>query len=128
MKRDDFEQLVADAFDAIPEKFQPLVKNVVVTVEDEPSDEVRRAEGLGPNETLLGYYHGIPHTARGSEYGVGETYPDIIVIFQKPIEELAKGDPSRIREEVRKTVWHEFAHHFGLDEGDIEVREQKEGN
>lgn len=124
MIRAEFEQVVAEAFDAIPEKFRPLVENVVVVVEDNPSKDVRRAEGLGRGETLLGYYHGIPHTARGSEYGVGETYPDSITIFQKPIEEASEHDPERIREMVRETVWHEFAHHFGLDEGDIEERER----
>ncbi|HEX9608703.1 MAG TPA: metallopeptidase family protein [Candidatus Paceibacterota bacterium] len=124
MKRKAFEKLVAEAFDAIPEKFRPLAKNVAVVVENEPSEALRQQEGLGHHETLLGYYHGIPHTARGSEYGVGETYPDVITIFQRPIEEAANGDAVRIRAEIRETIWHEFAHHFGLDEGDIEMRER----
>jgi len=125
MTREAFEQIVAEAFDAVPKKFKPLVKNVVVTVEDEPSDELRKEEGLGPGEALFGYYYGIPHTERGVEYGIGETYPDVITVFQKPIEAMTDGDPARIKEEVRNTIWHEFAHHFGLDEIDIEVREQK---
>lgn len=124
MTREEFERVVAEAFDAIPEKFQPLVENVVVLVEDEPSETLRKEEGLRDSETLLGYYHGIPHTARGSEYGIGETYPDTIVIFQKPIEKEAGGDQGRIEKTVRDTLWHEFAHHFGLDEGDVEKRER----
>jgi len=50
---------------------------------------------------------------------------DVITVFQKPIEAMTDSDPARIKEEVRNTIWHEFAHHFGLDEIDIEVREQK---
>jgi len=128
MSRNEFEKLVAEAFDAIPEKFQPLVKNVVVMVEEEPSKEVREIENLSDDETLLGYYKGIPHTERGSYYGIGETLPDVITIFQKPIEEVCEGDPERIKKEVRETVWHEFAHHFGLDDYDISEREFKDKN
>lgn len=127
MNRDVFERLVVEGFERIPKKFREKMKNVAVLVEDEPSKEIREREELGENETLLGYYHGIPITERGAFYGMGTVYPDTITIFQKPIEEMAEGDHERIREIVADTVWHEFAHHFGMDEPEVRRREQKRG-
>lgn len=123
MTKTAFETLVAEGFNAIPERFRALVKNVTLVVEDEPSGEVRAEEGLADDETLFGLYVGVPHTERGDAYGIGVTLPDAITIYQKPIEEEADGDPALIREIVRDTVWHEIAHHFGLGEPEVRERE-----
>jgi len=65
MTREEFEQLVEEEFEkAIPEKFRKHIKNVAFLVEDEPSKEVRKREKLSHRDTLLGYYHGIPLSAR----------------------------------------------------------------
>ncbi len=126
MKKEEFEDLVADAWlSAIPEKFRAKVKNVACIVEDEPSDEVRREEGLAEDETLLGRYVVIPATERGDFYGIGATLPDVITIYRNPIEDEAEGDPERIRTVIAETVWHEVAHYFGLDHSEIEKREEK---
>jgi len=126
MERGDFEKIVAEEFPrAVPEKFRARLKNVAVLVEWEPSADIRREEELSADETLLGLYHGVPHTARGSEYGVGMTLPDTITLFQGPIEEEAGGDSARIREIVRDTIWHEVAHYFGMDEEEVRWRESK---
>ncbi|TSC68299.1 MAG: hypothetical protein G01um101456_701, partial [Parcubacteria group bacterium Gr01-1014_56] len=70
MSPEEFEKLVAEEFpSAIPEKFRDKIKNVAFLVEDEPSLALRREEHLAANETLLGHYRGIPHTARGGYYG-----------------------------------------------------------
>ena len=126
--RDEFEQLIAEEFpNAIPERFRARVKNVAFIVEDEPSLELRKREGLAPNETLLGYYHGIPHIARDSGYGVGGTMPDTITLFQLPIEHEALelgGTIDHVRKVIRETIWHEIAHHFGMDEPQVREREQ----
>ena len=127
LSREVFEQLVVEGFERIPEKFREKMKNVAVLVEDEPSEEIRKREGLSKHETLLGYYHGIPITERGAFYGMGTVYPDTITIFQKPIEEMAQGNHERIRETVADTVWHEFAHHFGMDEPEVRRRERERG-
>ena|SRR3989344_4808094 len=124
MERQAFEKLVAEGFDAIPEKFRARIKNVVLMVEDEPSAEVRKQEGLGANETLLGLYTGWPLSERGDHYGVGTTMPDTILIFQKPIEAAAGANQERLREIVAQTVWHEIAHHFGFNEAEVRVRER----
>lgn len=144
MRRKEFEKLVWEGFAEIPDTFRAKIKNVALLVEDEPSKEICRREGLSPGETLLGLYHGIPETARGEGYGVGETLPDTITLFQFPIEdeaaylaeeELGGADATRfenvfrekIKEVVAETVWHEFAHYFGLDESEVQKREKHKG-
>lgn len=100
----DFEQLVADALDAVPEDIRNLMTNVAVTVEDEPP--------AGRN--LLGLYEGIPWGKRGPYYA--GALPDKITIYRLPLERLAGGDPERLRFMVRRTVFHEIAHHFGISD------------
>ncbi|MEK7109113.1 MAG: metallopeptidase family protein [Patescibacteria group bacterium] len=137
MTREEFEQLIEEEFpNAIPEKFRPHIKNVAFLVEDEPSAEVRKNEGLGPNETLLGLYQGIPYPMRGDWYGMGATMPDTITLYQKPIEEEAselshsnilQNDrmtyENYLRRIIRETIWHEVAHLFGMDEHTVRRRE-----
>ncbi|MDO8594246.1 MAG: metallopeptidase family protein [bacterium] len=126
MTREEFERLVAEGFLLIPEKFRNRMKNVAILVEDEPSEEVRKEEGLAEDETLLGHYQGIPAIARGADYGVGPTLPDAIVIYQKPTEEAASGDPKLIREIAAETVFHEFAHYLGMNEEEVLKWEKKD--
>ena len=125
MNQEHFKKLVAEGFDAIPERFRKLVENVALFVEDEPSAEVRAEEELLGDETLFGRYVGVPRTARGEDYGIGATLPDVIMVYRLPIEEEAGENPEMIREIVRDTVWHEIAHHFGLDEPEVRERETR---
>jgi predicted Zn-dependent protease with MMP-like domain len=142
MTREEFEELVAQEFpNAIPEKFRDKVSNVAFIVEDEPSLALRRKENLAPNQTLLGYYHGVPQTARGNAYGVGATLPDTITLFQVPLEREAEfafrrlaakettavGFESVLRKVIRDTIWHEVGHHFGLDEAGVRAKEKTRG-
>ena len=129
MTREEFEQLVEEEFlNAIPEKFRPHIKNVAFLGEDEPSQEVRKQEGLQEGETLLGLYHGIPTPMRGDWYGMGTTMPDTITLYQMPIERAALEDGLHIRQIIRETIWHEVAHHFGMDEHTVRHREDIRGN
>ena len=126
MIRKEFERLVAQEFPkAIPEKFRKRIENVAILVEDRPSEETRRGEGLERDETLLGYYRGVPLAARGVDYGVGPTLPDTITLYQIPIEEAAGNDLDAIRRVVRETVWHEVAHHFGFNEEAVRKKERQ---
>ncbi|HVV39271.1 MAG TPA: metallopeptidase family protein [Candidatus Paceibacterota bacterium] len=139
MDKDTFEKIVAEEFPgAIPERFRKQIENVAFLVEDQPSLETRREEGLGSHETLLGLYRGVPHTARGDFYGVGGTLPDTITLFQKPIEFEAEqlqhshiranvrmSDEEAVRRVVRETIWHEVAHHFGMNEHEVREREEE---
>ncbi|MDQ4124727.1 MAG: metallopeptidase family protein [Actinomycetota bacterium] len=106
-----FEDLVADAIDSLPLELAVRMENVEIVVEDEPPpDMVAR---LAPGSTLLGLYHGVPLTERGVTYD--RMLPDKISIYRGPIVRMAKT-PDRIREQVRRTVIHEVAHHFGIDD------------
>lgn len=125
MTDEEFESSVQAGFLLIPEKFRERIRNVAILIEDEPSEEVRKQEGLSEDETLLGLYQGIPNTARGDSYGIGPTMPDTITLFRVPIEEEAGGIQEEIRRVVAETIWHELAHYFGMDEDEVRLREEK---
>jgi predicted Zn-dependent protease with MMP-like domain len=99
-----FDQLVSDALDQLPEDIRSLMTNVAVTVEDEPP----------PGQRLLGLYQGVPWGRRGPYYA--GALPDKITIYRGPIERMSGGDPERLRNQVRRTVFHEIAHHFGISD------------
>jgi predicted Zn-dependent protease with MMP-like domain len=106
-----FEDLVAEAIDSLPPELAVRMENVEIVVEDEPPlDMVAR---LAPGSTLLGLYHGVPLTQRGINYD--RMLPDKISIYRGPITRMART-ADRIREQVRRTVIHEIAHHFGIDD------------
>ena len=118
-----FEQLVADALDDLPPFFAAQMQNVVVLVEVWPSRRTLREMGLPPGQTLLGLYTGIPLTERSQSYML--VPPDTITLYQGPIENAAaewgEGEyVDRVREEVRHTVIHEIALHFGIDDDRLE--------
>ena len=106
-----FEDLVSDALDSLPEALAKMMDNVEVVVEAEPPDEY--TVGLPRGTSLLGHYHGIPLTSRGVHYD--QALPDKISIYAGPITRMART-PERIKEQVRRTVIHEIAHHFGIDD------------
>ena len=112
VSQDHFEQLVADAIEALPERFLSQLNNVVIVVEDRPTQEQRAFHGLSPNETLFGLYEGVPKTERGS---YSPTFPDRITIFKRPIESSSDTEEELARQ-VRDTVVHEVAHYFGIDD------------
>lgn len=114
-----FEALVGEALDDLPPFFQAQMNNIVVLVEQWPSRRLLREMGLGPGETLLGLYRGIPLTERTHAYNL--VTPDTITLFQGPIENAAREWEDgeffdNVREEVWHTVIHEIAHHFGIDD------------
>jgi len=115
--RAEFEKLVAQAAESLPEHFLNRLENVDVVVEDEPTAEDLELAGVERGGTLLGLYHGVPQNQRGSWYG--NILPDRIVIYQRPIEAVAR-DRREIRKEIRITLMHEIGHHFGLAEDDLD--------
>lgn len=124
MTSEEFSDLVADiGWSPVPERFRGLISNVALLVEDEPSAETRRELDLPDEDTLLGLYHGIPRTARGESYGVGIVMPDTITLYRLPILQASAEDGISVRQMIEETIWHEVAHHFGLDEDEVEKRE-----
>ncbi len=111
---DTFEQLVADALDAIPEGLGRLMENVGVYVEDWPT----REQLGGRRGTLLGLYQGIDLTRR-SPLSYGGVMPDRIIVFRGPITALARTEAELVHL-VTTTVVHEVAHHFGISDGRLE--------
>ena len=109
----DFEQIVAKALDSLPDAFRERLDNVEVVVEDWPDRDTLRLAGVRDPMQLLGFYHGVPLTARSHGYTL--VLPDKISIYQQPIERMCRT-PEAIRAQVRRTVMHELAHHFGLDD------------
>lgn len=111
-----FEALVVEALASLPDQILGYLRNVAVTVERWPTRQQLARSGLGPGYTLFGLYEGIPLTRRDSGYNL--VPPDRITIFQGPIEQTFNA-PEAICQQVRKTVIHELAHHFGFDEDEI---------
>jgi predicted Zn-dependent protease with MMP-like domain len=103
LDRADFEALVEQALDEIPDELAAQVHNLVVLVEDEPPAE---------DPDLLGVYDGVALTERAADHG---GLPDRITIFRRPLLAMCRT-PEQLVAEVRITVVHEIAHHFGIDD------------
>ncbi len=102
-----------EAVSELPRELLQRVENVEIVVERRPTALDRRKAGVRPGHTLLGLYHGIPLTKRGAYYNL--VPPDKISIYQEPIEAFCHDD-EEIKDQVRKTVLHELAHYFGIDD------------
>jgi predicted Zn-dependent protease with MMP-like domain len=113
LSRKRFEALVLQALETIPEGIQARMDNVDIVIEDRPADDRYAALDLEAGELLFGLYEGTPLIDRGIT--ADPLLPDKITIFQEPLEDACPTD-AEIAEEIRKTVIHEVAHHFGLDE------------
>ena len=104
----DFEECVAEALATLPDDLRGFMSNVELVVEDEPP----------PGMPLLGLYQGVPLTRRTSSYaGVP---PDKITIYRGPLERLYRRDAVRLRQEIRRVVLHEIAHHFGISDARLQ--------
>lgn len=101
---DLFTQTVERAVASLPAELHGAMSNVGVVVEDEPP----------PGRRLLGLYQGVPLTRRGSGYS--GVLPDKITIYRRPLERLYGHDPALLERQVRRTVLHELAHHFGISD------------
>ena len=117
-----FRQIVADAIDAIPEKYGKHIQNVVFVAEDAPTPSQRHKLQLRHDQTLFGLYEGVPLTQRGAGYNL--VLPDKITIFRFPILTHC-NTLEQVQQAVKHTVWHEVAHYYGLDHPEIEKLERK---
>ncbi len=119
MDHDQIGKEVARVLDQLPRRFREQLHNVEFVVEERPSIELLRTEGLDPrHDTLYGIYQGVPLPERSSLDP--PLLPDKITIFAETLQEDFP-DPEELREEIRLTVLHEIAHYFGMDEDEIEV-------
>jgi predicted Zn-dependent protease with MMP-like domain len=122
MTRERFEKLVVEAMALIPKRFRLEMKNIAVVVEDEPSAELLDEMEIEPPDSLYGLYQGTPLPER--TWGYGNTLPDRVTLFQKPIEEDGE-DEDDVRAVIGETLIHEVGHYFGLSEEEIEEIEER---
>ena len=123
MNRELFEELVEKAVDSLPAEFAERLDNVAIVVGDAPTRAQLHKSNVPSGNILLGLYEGIPITGRGQNYDM--VLPDKITIFQRPIEAIC-GTEDEIIAQVRHTVLHEIAHHFGISDARLDEIE-KEG-
>jgi len=121
VSEDLFRQIVSQAIDSLPKDYTKNMNNVAIVVEDEPSVEQRQRLHLIDGVTLFGLYEGIPLTSRGN-YNL--VLPDKITIFKNPLVEDSRSI-SELRKNIKRTVWHEIAHHFGLDHKKIDELQKR---
>lgn len=122
MTRQRFEGLVTEAVMLIPRRFRREMKNLALIVEDEPATSLLAEMEIEPPDTLFGLYQGTPLPERTA--GHGNSLPDVITIFQLPIEEECEGDEDEMRAVIGETLIHEVGHYFGLSEEEIEDIEE----
>ena len=111
MTEADFEKLVAEAIDSLPENIRKKMDNVAIVIEKRPT-----------RSQFLGLYQGVPQNVWGRAFGM--RLPDKITIFQESLERMVSS-PKELKEIVKYTVWHEVAHHFGFSEKGVRKLEAK---
>jgi predicted Zn-dependent protease with MMP-like domain len=122
MTRARFERLVAEAITLIPARFRREMRNLALVVEDEPSQELLDEMEIEPPDTLYGLYQGTPLPERS--WAFGNSLPDRITLFQRPIEDDCEDD-DEIRAVIGETLIHEVGHYFGLSEEEIAEIEER---
>lgn len=115
MSNEEFEKLVGEALDSLPEEFAKRLENVSITIADAPTPYQLRKMKLPPWALLFGLYEGLPQTRRGNYTAV---LPDKITIFKNSILRVS-STPEDVRAQIRATVIHEIGHHFGLSDEDL---------
>lgn len=118
--RSRFETMVEDAWETIPESIRSEFSNLVIAVEDEPSEDQLERAGIPRGDTLLGLYEGVPLDKRGWFYQMA--LPDRITLFQGPLERSGGRD---LRQAIYETLWHELAHHLGMNEQEVRAAERR---
>jgi predicted Zn-dependent protease with MMP-like domain len=123
MTRERFQRLVVEAVTLIPKRFRREMQNIALVVEDEPDAELLAEMEIEPPDSLYGLYQGVPLPER--TWAFGNSLPDRIAIYQRPIEEDCDGDEDEVRAMIGETLIHEVGHYFGLSEEEIEEIEER---
>ncbi len=117
MERARFIALVRQALKDVPPPFKQHLREIDIVVKRRPTASDLREAGLRGDESMYGFYRGIPLTERDGGYNL--VAPDIIDIYQEPLEEDFEGEGELVAE-IRTTVLHELAHFFGIDDDRLE--------
>jgi predicted Zn-dependent protease with MMP-like domain len=117
MDSKQFEQEVARAIAQVPQDIRRQIANVAIVIEDLPDDATLEMAEIDDPYALLGFYHGVPLTERTHDYGL--VPPDKISIFRKPILAACHSE-DEVSAMIRRTIRHELAHYFGIDDDRLE--------
>jgi len=116
MGQDDFSRALREALAELPPKFHNALANVAVVVEEWPTADLLDELGVPPDDTLYGFYHGVPLPERSvQDSGL---LPDVISVYRGPLVEDFP-DRSELRRQIRITLLHEIGHYFGMDEEEL---------
>jgi len=107
-----FDHLISQAMDELPQEYIKGLNNVAILYADDPDEYQIQKSGLREGNILLGLYEGIPLTKRGGNYTF--VLPDKITLFKHSMMMVAH-DPQQLYEQIKRTLWHEIAHYYGLD-------------
>lgn len=121
MSDERFDQLISQAMDELPQEYISNLDNVAITYADEPTDDQLSKQGVREGHILLGLYEGIPQTHRGAGYAL--VLPDKITLFKHSIMRVAGSDETEVFHQIKRTLWHEIAHHYGLNHTRIDELE-----
>ncbi|HEU0266273.1 MAG TPA: metallopeptidase family protein [Candidatus Saccharimonadaceae bacterium] len=127
MKLDDheFDALITRAMDELPQAYIREMHNVAIVMSDEPNAEQRERLRLRGDQVLLGLFEGVPRTQQsGSESGL---LPGKITLFKNSLL-VVSHDEKSLFEQIKRTLWHEIAHYYGLNHDDMHERQVKHGD
>jgi predicted Zn-dependent protease with MMP-like domain len=113
LSEEEFDRIVAHAVDRIPPEIRQHLENIVITVKKRPSRQMMREMGMHPDDYPLGLFQGVPLIERSAT--IPPLYPDMIYLFQEPLEEIC-NTREELEEEIEVTVVHEVAHYIGMTE------------
>lgn len=113
MRRSRFERILSRAVDSLPAEFRNALDDLAIVVEDWPPDDLLDEMGIPPEDTIYGFYQGVPLPERSVSDPY--RYPDVISVYQGPLEEDFL-EPAELQRQIRITLLHEIGHYFGLDE------------
>jgi predicted Zn-dependent protease with MMP-like domain len=113
LSESQFQELVEEALADLPAEIIEHMDNVAITIADWPSAAELQRTGISHGRQIFGLYQGIPLTKRGKRYNL--VAPDQIILYRGPLQ-AAFRSLSALREQIRRTVVHEIAHHFGISE------------
>lgn len=118
---EEFDALITRAMDELPQEYIRGLENVAIVYDDEPSEEQKIKMNLDHNHLLLGLYEGIPLTQRGAGYTF--VLPDKITLFKHSILAVVQNE-AQLFEQIKRTLWHEMAHYYGLSHERMDALQQ----
>jgi predicted Zn-dependent protease with MMP-like domain len=122
---EQFDELITRAMDELPQKYIKGLDNVAIVQAEEPTPEQRIKMKLDDDQLLLGLYEGIPLTQRGNGYSF--VLPDKITLFKQSILQVVRSDVELL-DQIKRTLWHEIAHYYGLNHSRIDELQRRAKN